>query len=401
MGTGDSCQSPRLLTFGVPVQSTTTGRPNGFGIAQANGCRATQASGDVVYRVDVPAGAAAVVTATGTWDIVMNVVQSPATNCGTQLGGQTQNITCVAAADALASGNETVTLTNATSNPVTYFVILDGYQTNQAGTFTLSAELYVRPAGPTEIEPNDTRVLADATAQVLVPGASLNAELGLSEADLFRINVTTAGALRLAVDGFGCLGFSSVRLSLLDASAAVVSLEESSTVSACRLMVAQVQPGTYYVSVSRTATGTATLPYWVTPTLLTTRTSEVEPNDTTNQATLFTGPDVVICGALGTVTDFTDIFIFTISQPARIQAELIESMGGSMPTCESNLISSRLELLSGAGLGIASNTTGGRGLCSRIDESAPQPAGTYFLRITESFTTTRRGFPYCVAVRLR
>ena len=76
-------------------------------------------------------------------------------------------------------------------------------------------------------------------------------------------------------------------------------------------------------------------------------------------------------------------------------------MGGSMPTCESNLISSRLELLSGAGLGLSSNTSGGRGLCSRIDEPSPLSAGTYFLRITESLTTTRRGFPYCVAVRLR
>ncbi|MBL8924324.1 MAG: hypothetical protein JNJ54_36080, partial [Myxococcaceae bacterium] len=401
MGTGDSCQSPRLLSFGTPVQSTTAGRANNFGISTGSGCRGTASTGDVVYRVDVPAGAAASVSVNATWDVVLNAVQAPATNCGALVGMQTQNITCVAFADGNATGTESVVLSNPTNSPATYFVIIDGFMTGESGSFTVSAEVFIRPNGPTEVEPNDTRVLADATGQVLAPGTSVNADLGVSEADLFRINVPTAGVLRLTAEGFTCQGFSSVRLSLLDATAAVISTEDFSTASACRLMAAQVQPGTYYVSMARTATGTSVLPYWVSATLLTGRTSEVEPNDTTNQATLFTGQDTVICGALGTVTDFTDIFIFTLSQPARIQAELIESMAGSMPTCESNLITSRLELLSGAGLVLVSNTTGGRGSCSRVDEAAPLSAGTYFLRVTEVFSTTRRGFPYCVAVRLR
>jgi hypothetical protein len=305
----------------------------------------------------------------------------------------------VGSADATGSGTESVVLSNPTASPVTYFVIIDGYSTNSSGSF--SAEVINRPAGPTEIEPNDTKGLADATGQVLAPGASIIADLSVSEADLFRLNVPAAGALRLTVDGFTCQGFSSVRLALLDAAASVISTEDSSTPSACRLMVAQVQSGTYYVSIARTATGVAVLPYWLTATLVTGRTTEVEPNDTINQAMLLTGQDTVICGAVGTVTDFTDMFFFTLAQPARMQAELIESMAGSMPTCESNLISSQLELLSGAGLVLQSNTSGGRGLCSRLDEAMPLTAGTYFPRITESFTTPRRGFPYCVAVRFR
>ncbi len=365
------------------------------------GCRLSDTAGDVVYRLDIPAGGAAQVTANATWDVVMNVVQAPEANCGSLVGGMSQGATCVASFDIGTSGNESGLITNSTGATVTYFIIIDGYTSSMSGSFTLSAELFLRPAGPTEVEPNDTRVLADATGQVLAPGASINATLATGEADLYRINVATPGALRLTADGFGCQGFGSIRMSLLDSTATVLSSVDYSTPSACRLLVAQVQQGTYYVSVARTATGTQPLPYWVTATLLTARTSEVEPNDTTNQATLFTGTDTVVCGALGMTTDFTDVFIFTLAQPARVQAEVIESMAGVMPSCESSSLSSRLELLSGAGLSIASDTNGGRGACSRIDEAVSLMPGTYFLRMTEVFSTTRRGFPYCVAVRLR
>ncbi len=401
MGTGDSCQSPRLLTFGSPVQSTTTAWPNNFRFQTSMGCRLTDTTGDAVYRLDIPAGGVAQVTTTATWDVVVNVVQAPESNCGALVSGMSQGASCVASFDGNSTGSETGLITNSSGATATYFIIVDGYSPSMSGAFTLSAELFLRPAGPTEVEPNDTRVLADATAQVLPPGTAINATLATGEADLFRINVATPGALRLTAEGFGCQAFTSIRMSLLDSTATVLSSVDYSTPSACRLLVAQVQQGTYYVSVARTATGTQPLPYWVTATLLTGRTSEVEPNDTTNQATLFTGPDTVVCGALGMTTDFTDVFIFTLSQPARVQAEVIESMAGVMPSCESTNLSSRLELLSGAGLSIASDTNGGRGACSRLDESVPLMPGTYFLRMTEVFSTTRRGFPYCVAVRLR
>jgi hypothetical protein len=70
-----------------------------------------------------------------------------------------------------------------------------------------------------------------------------------------------------------------------------------------------------------------------------------------------------------------------------------------MQTCESLDISSRIDLLSGAGL-VLSNGVSARGSCTRIDETA-LAAGTYFLRITEAFQTMRRGFPYCINVRQR
>jgi hypothetical protein len=83
-----------------------------------------------------------------------------------------------------------------------------------------------------------------------------------------------------------------------------------------------------------------------------------------------------------------------------MQAEVIESMAGTMPTCESGFLVSRLELLSGAGLVLSTDTTAGRSSCSRLDTGTLLSAGTYFLRVTEA-STIRRGFPYCVTVRLR
>ncbi len=211
--------------------------------------------------------------------------------------------------------------------------------------------------------------------------------------------MASAGALRLELNSFACQAFTGVRLALLDSAATQLSIEDLSSLTACRLMVAQVQPGTYYVAVSRTQTGSQPLPYWITPTLNTARTTEVEPNDTTNQANLVTGADVVMCGALGTTTDFTDDFIFTLSQPAVMHAEVLESSTMST-TCESNLLDSRLELLSGAGLQLLTNADTGRGLCSRVESVGTLTAGTYFLRVTET-ASPKRGFPYCVSLRLR
>ncbi|MEW5737950.1 MAG: hypothetical protein AB1938_03435 [Myxococcota bacterium] len=246
---------------------------------------------------------------------------------------------------------------------------------------------------------NDTRVLADATGQVLTSGTAVNADMGLSEADLFRINVATAGVLRVEVGSFGCSNFSDVRLALLDSSASQLSSEQNTSAFACRLLVAQVQPGTYYLSLARTATGNQPLPYWLTPTLITQRSTETEVNDTTAQANLMTGPDIVMCGGLASTGDLSDTFLFTLSSQAALHAEVIESSTVST-TCESLNLDSRLDLLSGAGLPLQANTTGGRGNCSRIDSAAVLTPGTYFLQVSEA-STTKSGFPYCLVVRLR
>ncbi|MFZ5446336.1 MAG: hypothetical protein ACOZQL_40485 [Myxococcota bacterium] len=396
-GTGASCASPLILPIGATVSGSTSGVSN-FVIQStpSNACRSSTTSADLVYQVAVPANSTVVVTATAAWDMVLNAVAAPVTNCGTLVGGITQGITCGAASDG-TSGIEAVALQNTSAMPATWFLIVDGYATTDYGAFQISAQVVTRPMGPTEIEPNDTRVLADATNQLLTSGNAMNAELAVSEADLFRIDVPTAGVLRLDVSSFTCNDFVSVKLALLNASATELSSEIGTGRMACRQLVAQVQPGTYYVSLSRTATGTSPVTYWLTPTLLTARSTESEPNDTTNQANLMTGVDTVMCGALGMTTDFTDTFLFTLAQPATVNAEIIEASTMSQ-TCESFALDSRLELLSGAGLSVRSDTASGRGSCSRLEWQVG--AGTWFLRVTEQ-SSTKSGFPYCLVLRLR
>jgi hypothetical protein len=166
----------------------------------------------------------------------------------------------------------------------------------------------------------------------------------------------------------------------------------------CPSLIAQVQSGTYYVALSRTASATAATGYWLTPTLLTARTNEAEPNDTTNQANLVTGSSVVACGAVAATGDLVDHFIFTLSAPAVLDAEVIEATTTSA-SCASGNLDSDLRLLSGAGLELDADTTSGRGSCSRL-RGIPLTAGTYFLQVSEA-STINQGIQYCVALRLR
>ncbi|HEY1086283.1 MAG TPA: PPC domain-containing protein, partial [Archangium sp.] len=242
-----------------------------------------------------------------------------------------------------------------------------------------------------------TRVLADATNQRLTTSGGMIGELTVSEADLFRIDVPAAGVLRLDANAAFCNGFDSVQLALLDSSAAVLSTELNGAESACRVMVAQVQAGTYYVSLGRTATAMQPLSYWLTASLITTQGTEMEPNDTTNQANLLSGTDAVACGTLSPSVDLTDTYLFTLSQPANVHVEIIEGASRN-PTCESGTLDSRVDLLSGAGLSLETDQGSGRNLCSRLETATPLGAGTYFLRVTET-STSRTGWPYCIVLR--
>jgi hypothetical protein len=398
-GTGLSCSSPLDLPIGPTLTGSTAMGASNFNLTMtAAGCMSTSVAPDLVYQVVVPPNTQVVVTATATtWDMSLNAVKAPTTNCGSLVGSSTQGMVCGDSSDG-TSGVERVQLLNSTASPATWFIIVDGYAagTVQKGPFEIYATVFSRPTGPSEIEPNDTRVLADATGQLLSSGAAINAELAVSEADLFRIDVANAGVLRLEVNSFDCTGFDSVQLALLDSNAAVLSTESFGSQVACRVMVAQVQPGTYYVSLARTATGAQPLGYWLTPTLLTNRSTESEPNDTTNQANLISGNDPIICGAIAATGDLTDTYIFTLSQPTSVHAEVLESSTTST-TCESGALDSRLELLSGAGLVLRTDTISGRGNCSRVESSTQLAAGTYFLRVTEQ-STTRQGFPYCLSL---
>lgn len=360
-----------------------------FAFSSMNGCLPTSASsGELVYQLELPANASTLVSVSTTdWNVVVNVIAGPSSNCVGPL-------TCVASSDSVSfGGTEAVRVTNTGASPATWFVVVDLFANSSSmpGAFTISTATRTRPMGTNEVEPNDTRVLADATGQVLTSGASMLGTLGTSEADLFRINVASPGVLIVDVDAFTCP--TNTQLRLLDSMANQLHTDSSSSVLGCKVLAANVQAGTYYLSLARSAPSAQATPYWITPTLLGSRSMEMEPNDTLNQANLVT-PDQVICGAVTSVSDTSDSYVVSLAQTANLQLELFEPSAGATPTCETIAPSTRVELLSGAGLTLTTGQGNGRGACSRIERTALS-AGTYGIRVVGGT------YGYCLAVRLR
>lgn len=398
MGTGQNCTSPLALGTSQTLSGTTTGRTNNFRAqTSSNGCKApSEASNDIVYQVVVPARTSVTVTTNATWDLVLNAVRAPVSNCGTFAGGFTTGMICTDSSD-FTTQTETVVLVNGDNTDVTWFVIVDGYLAADVGAFTISTTPRSMPAmTTTEIEPNDTRVLADASGQQFSGSTPFSGVLGVSEADLFKIVVTTSGVLRVDADALDCRQFSSTQLAVLDSNAAVVKSDTARARVSCITMLMNVEPGTYYVSLARTATAMTAAPYWLTATVQTSRLTETEPNDTSNQANLINGSSVVVCGSLAASGDVNDSYLITVAQAEQLHAEIIEGSSTSTPTCEALSLDSRIDLMSGAGIVLQTDTSSGRGNCSRL-EAALTP-GTYVLRVSE-VSTLRAGFPYCLAVR--
>lgn len=392
---GETCQSALPLPLGMTVAGTTAQARNDFDIStNSSGCSTSSSAPDLVYQLVVAPMSTVRVTMniTSNVDLDLQAVEAPSSNCGAFIGAMTVGITCVATS-ATTSMNERLDLTNTTSQPKSYFLIVDGYQSLEMGAFVLRATELVRPAGPTEIEPNDTRVLADATGQTLSSGSVVNGTLEVAEADVFKFVASAAGVLRVEASSFDCTQATSTQLQLLDATGAPLFSEANTSEVACRVLVAQVQAGTYYLAVTRTATASTSWPYWLSGRVLMLGSTEVEPNDLTSQANLLADPLTTVCGSLAASGDTSDIYLFTLAQAANLHAEVIEA-AGSTARCEStSTMATRLELLSGAGIVVDSDTSSGRGLCSRL-ERALTP-GTYFLRV-RSASAPASALSYCL-----
>lgn len=93
------------------------------------------------------------------------------------------------------------------------------------------------------------------------------------------------------------------------------------------------------------------------------------------------------------MSDATDTFVMSLAQPTNLQIELFEP-NTTATTCEALSLSTRVELLSGAGLVLTTGLGNGRGLCSRI-ERPTLAAGTYGIRVSGGT------YGYCLAVRAR
>ena len=82
----------------------------------------------------IPANSRFNVTTTATWDMTLNVMGTPLTNCGDATG---TGRVCLGGSDAF-SGPESVSLVNASANPLTVFIVLDGYTAQDSGAFDLT-----------------------------------------------------------------------------------------------------------------------------------------------------------------------------------------------------------------------------------------------------------------------
>lgn len=144
-GPGNSCGTVTALTGAGMVTNDTSTNANAFDVTQNgvpvcvdvfnDGAEAYNLPApDYVYSISVPAGQTltATVMPSGNWDSAVAIV----TNCASA------SMSCVAAGDqGLEAAADNASYTNSGAQPVTVFIIVDGWDTDQKGSFTLTTTL--------------------------------------------------------------------------------------------------------------------------------------------------------------------------------------------------------------------------------------------------------------------
>ncbi|MBL9038963.1 MAG: hypothetical protein JNG84_10640 [Archangium sp.] len=157
-----SCTAPEVLAAAGMVTANTTGTTSNYEFADVGGCVGVASEGapDRVYRISVPANNTLRVVADATWDITLNIIASPVANC------TNATPTCVGSADTGASGNETAAYVNSTNAAVDAYIMVDGFDRTDFGSFTLTTTLTAVVAG--DVCTNATTVTAGTlTGQTL------------------------------------------------------------------------------------------------------------------------------------------------------------------------------------------------------------------------------------------
>ena len=135
---GETCSMPIQITAsGTTTGQTTVGYAND--VQTVLSCTTYETVGpDRVYEVTVGAGQTlnATVTPVSSWDPGIYLIQGPAANC------LATGSTCLNGDDSDGTGTaETATYTNSTQNPVTVFIVVDGYTSTTSGTYDLTVSL--------------------------------------------------------------------------------------------------------------------------------------------------------------------------------------------------------------------------------------------------------------------
>ena len=137
---GDSCDTATSIASPGTLTATTVGFINDYNPPAA--CTNYAAAGpDRVYSITVPAGQRLMVTLTpdAGYDASLYLIDgSTAANC-------TGTVTCLDGSDG--SGPETVSWTNGGAGDATVFIIVDGFNADDYGGFTLDTVVATPPAG--------------------------------------------------------------------------------------------------------------------------------------------------------------------------------------------------------------------------------------------------------------
>jgi len=143
---GEDCGSAVTITANSTTNSTTTGMTSNYGFVNTAGCRggslASNTAPDSVFRTTIPAHTRLQVAATSTWDMTLNVISFPVTNCGTGTG---TGIICLGGSDSVSGGTETVTFSNTTSAALDVLILIDGFFTTSLGAFSLTTSTQAIP----------------------------------------------------------------------------------------------------------------------------------------------------------------------------------------------------------------------------------------------------------------
>ncbi len=212
---GETCAAPQLIGANETVNSTTVGLTSDYSFVGAGLCRgAANTEPDRVFQTTIPANSRLTVTTTQTWDMTLNIIGSPASNCGTGMG---TGIVCLAGSDT--TGNERATVINSAAAPLDVFILVDGYATGDNGSFVLTTATQAIPPGDvcaTALVPDAGTVngsLVGFTSDYLASTGCASGTSGpdavwqASVPDGMRLTATVTASSSILADGGTAFGF--------------------------------------------------------------------------------------------------------------------------------------------------------------------------------------------------
>nr|MCU0700754.1 hypothetical protein [Myxococcaceae bacterium] len=222
-----SATPPALPTNGT-VASNTTGLMNNYTFGDTMGCQgqaASSAAPDGVFALTIPPNSRSTITSVASWDMVLNVVDSPDTNCGTGMG---TGIACLGGSDTGATETVTVENTSMTASR-TVFVLLDGWSTSDFGPVDITVVTAVIPP-PAYTKTVTAQACDTFTAGATTVTTAIGDDVASTWAALpFAFNYFGAAVSSYSVSSNGLVGLSSLTTGNIETFAGNSSIPTTGT----------------------------------------------------------------------------------------------------------------------------------------------------------------------------